>query len=87
MVDAFDALINGGGGRKVLPPDVALKELESGAGKLFDPACVESVSYTHLRAHATVLDLVCRLLLEKNKKDITICMLFCICCKSYRHER
>ena len=26
-----------------------------------------SVSYTHLRAHATVLDLVCRLLLEKNQ--------------------
>ena len=25
----------------------------------------ESVSYTHLRAHETVLDLVCRLLLEK----------------------
>ena len=25
------------------------------------------VSYTHLRAHATVLDLVCRLLLEKTK--------------------
>ena len=25
------------------------------------------VSYTHLRAHETVLDLVCRLLLEKNK--------------------
>ena len=24
------------------------------------------VSYTHLRAHETVLDLVCRLLLEKN---------------------
>ena len=24
-----------------------------------------SVSYTHLRAHETVLDLVCRLLLEK----------------------
>ena len=29
----------------------------------FDP-----VSYTHLRAHETVLDLVCRLLLEKKKK-------------------
>ena len=29
--------------------------------------CV-SVSYTHLRAHETVLDLVCRLLLEKKKK-------------------
>ena len=30
------------------------------------------VSYTHLRAHETVLDLVCRLLLEhKNTLDIT----------------
>ena len=27
------------------------------------------VSYTHLRAHETVLDLVCRLLLEKKKKE------------------
>ena len=27
--------------------------------------CIASVSYTHLRAHETVLDLVCRLLLEK----------------------
>ena len=27
---------------------------------------VSPVSYTHLRAHDTVLDLVCRLLLEKN---------------------
>ena len=32
----------------------------------FDP-----VSYTHLRAHETVLDLVCRLLLEKKKKKLT----------------
>ena len=31
----------------------------------------EAVSYTHLRAHETVLDLVCRLLLEK-KKNIKI---------------
>ena len=30
-------------------------------------AAVEAVSYTHLRAHETVLDLVCRLLLEKKK--------------------
>ena len=30
----------------------------------------EPVSYTHLRAHETVLDLVCRLLLEKKKKLI-----------------
>ena len=28
-----------------------------------------TVSYTHLRAHETVLDLVCRLLLEKKKKN------------------
>ena len=28
---------------------------------------LQSVSYTHLRAHETVLDLVCRLLLEKKK--------------------
>ena len=30
-------------------------------------AAVVTVSYTHLRAHETVLDLVCRLLLEKKK--------------------
>mgnify|MGYP003378725091 CR=1 FL=1 len=32
---------------------------------------VGPVSYTHLRAHETVLDLVCRLLLEKKKKEST----------------
>ena len=32
--------------------------------RFFDP-----VSYTHLRAHETVLDLVCRLLLEKKKTN------------------
>ena len=30
------------------------------------------VSYTHLRAHETVLDLVCRLLLEKKKHQTLI---------------
>ena len=30
----------------------------------------KTVSYTHLRAHETVLDLVCRLLLEKKKNKI-----------------
>ena len=29
----------------------------------------DAVSYTHLRAHETVLDLVCRLLLEKKKRE------------------
>ena len=28
-----------------------------------------AVSYTHLRAHETVLDLVCRLLLEKKREE------------------
>ena len=32
---------------------------------------LEPVSYTHLRAHETVLDLVCRLLLEKKKPPTT----------------
>ena len=32
-----------------------------------------AVSYTHLRAHETVLDLVCRLLLEKKKKRTSLC--------------
>ena len=29
-----------------------------------------AVSYTHLRAHETVLDIVCRLLLEKKKQVV-----------------
>ena len=29
---------------------------------------IEPVSYTHLRAHETVLDIVCRLLLDKKKQ-------------------
>ena len=32
----------------------------------------EPVSYTHLRAHETVLDLVCRLLLEKKTNNTVI---------------
>ena len=38
----------------------------------FDGACpdtFEAVSYTHLRAHETGRNLVCRLLLEKKKKQ------------------
>ena len=35
----------------------------------------DAVSYTHLRAHETVLDLVCRLLLEKKKTHIKNCVL------------
>ena len=35
---------------------------------LFTALTMTAVSYTHLRAHETVLDLVCRLLLEKKNK-------------------
>eukprot|EP00656_Telonema_subtile_P000495 TRINITY_DN10231_c0_g1_i3.p1 TRINITY_DN10231_c0_g1~~TRINITY_DN10231_c0_g1_i3.p1 ORF type:complete len:267 (+),score=51.61 TRINITY_DN10231_c0_g1_i3:82-882(+) len=38
-------------------------------GQMLVKHCVNAVSYTHLRAHETVLDLVCRLLLEKKKKN------------------
>ena len=37
-------------------------------GELMLDEFEKPVSYTHLRAHETVLDLVCRLLLEKKKK-------------------
>src|SRR5665811_982882 len=39
---------------------------KEGRAYLYRPL-VRAVSYTHLRAHETVLDLVCRLLLEKKK--------------------
>ena len=35
------------------------------------PRVSDPVSYTHLRAHETVLDIVCRLLLEKNNNITT----------------
>ena len=37
---------------------------------------LRAVSYTHLRAHETVLDLVCRLLLEKKTRKMStiVCM-------------
>ena len=34
------------------------------------------VSYTHLRAHETVLDLVCRLLLEKKKQKTQVYVIY-----------
>ena len=37
-------------------------------GLAFSPFIPGPVSYTHLRAHETVLDIVCRLLLDKTTK-------------------
>ena len=44
-------------------------DFEEGRRSCADDVATEAVSYTHLRAHETVLDLVCRLLLEKKKKS------------------
>ena len=46
-----------------LVPGLALYWLGDLAGEFYSP-----VSYTHLRAHETVLDLVCRLLLDKTQR-------------------
>ena len=46
-----------------------LKNVEIKLGRLEKTVSVATVSYTHLRAHETVLDLVCRLLLEKKNKN------------------
>ena len=48
--------------------DRAAYEPEARELSAAEVAALEAVSYTHLRAHETVLDPVCRLLLEKKKK-------------------
>ena len=52
-------------GKKFGLTDPEIDELISSEGSFPYTA---PVSYTHLRAHETVLDLVCRLLLEKKKQ-------------------
>ena len=49
--------------------DVPRKMNEMGAANFYKAKWKDPVSYTHLRAHETVLDLVCRLLLEKTNKQ------------------
>ena len=43
------------------------ERLEQAPIEMIVPNYTTPVSYTHLRAHETVLELVCRLLLEKKK--------------------
>ena len=47
--------------------DGQLLEIKQAQAVIRDPDGGVAVSYTHLRAHETVLDIVCRLLLEKKK--------------------
>mgnify|MGYP003381587847 CR=1 FL=1 len=47
----------------------------SGDLRVFSPDNPGPVSYTHLRAPETVLDLVCRLLLENKNADIPFSLL------------
>ena len=66
------SLLNAGTMQPILYPETrrdALVEEKFGE-KIADPfRWLGTVSYTHLRAHETLLDLVCRLLLEKTKKQ------------------
>ena len=48
--------------------ELRYKLLRQAQGKSWGESRYSSVSYTHLPAHETVLDLECRLLLEKNKQ-------------------
>ena len=59
-------------GFKVKDMGVPNKERRKLIAKLDGPHNMMPVSYTHLRAHETVLDLVCRLLLEKKKYENNI---------------
>ena len=66
-----DALID------VLDDGAKITRLRSYSKRLAAQMRLQAVSYTHLRAHETVLDLVCRLLLEKkkNKKKHNVSLL------------
>ena len=58
----------GGGGKGMR---IAWSDAECREGFQSSKNEAKSVSYTHLRAHETVLDLVCRLLLEKKIDEQT----------------
>ena len=52
-----------------LGPRIRVNSLAPGRFDTDRVRTLDTVSYTHLRAHETVLDIVCRLLLEKKNKN------------------
>ena len=72
---AWEVLKQGGSALNAVEAGARVPEadpLDTSVGYGGFPDCegkVTPVSYTHLRAHETVLDLVCRLLLEKKKSS------------------
>ena len=61
LTDSDDATLRGVG--------VAIRDALKALREVHGDIAYNPVSYTHLRAHETVLDLVCRLLLEKKTKQ------------------
>ena len=51
----------------IIDPTKVVRTALQDAASVASLIITTAVSYTHLRAHETVLDLVCRLLLEKKK--------------------
>ena len=73
MHKIVDGLLRENDGRRV-PVTLFTKAADSGWKPWQKPVAMRwastgPVSYTHLRAHETRHDLVCRLLLEKKKKN------------------
>ena len=72
VLEDLDVLLNEQGRKREALRDGMIRSFNSlKFFVLYLGSALVAVSYTHLRAHETVLDLVCRLLLETKKTQIT----------------